>query len=81
LEYERTKSGRNGIKIILDVLQKILSSFNMYSSNQQNGAGKMYKITCEDLETFTRLVVDLMKEGAGFEADASKLTIDLTGGY
>jgi len=41
----------------------------------------MYKITCEDLETFTRLVVDLMKEGAGFEADASKLTIDLTGGY
>ncbi len=54
-----------------------------------------YHIQCEDLETFLKVVVSLMKNGACFESDTinvikngvcfesdtSRLTIDLTGGY
>ena len=40
-----------------------------------------YKIQCEDLQTFIKTVSGLMKEGACFESNADRLTIELTGGY
>jgi hypothetical protein len=40
-----------------------------------------YKIQCDDLETFLKVVVSLMKEGACFESNADRLSIELTGGY
>ena len=40
-----------------------------------------YKIQCEDLQTFIKMVSGLMKEGACFESNADRLTIELTGGY
>jgi hypothetical protein len=40
-----------------------------------------YHIQCDDLETFLKVVVSLMKDGVCFESDTSRLTIDLTGGY
>ena len=40
-----------------------------------------YKIQCEDLKTFIKMVSGLMKEGACFESNADRLTIELTGGY
>ena len=40
-----------------------------------------YHIQCDDLETFLKIVVSLMKDSVCFESDAYRLTIDLTGGY
>jgi len=43
--------------------------------------GTLYRIECPDLETFTKLLVDLMKEGVGYTADAEWYTIELLGSY
>ena len=40
-----------------------------------------YHIQCEDLETFLKVVLSLMKAGACFESYTDDLTIRLTGGY
>ncbi len=40
-----------------------------------------YHIQCDDLETFLKVVLSLMKAGAYFESYTDDLTIKLTGGY
>ena len=40
-----------------------------------------YEIQCDELETFLKVIISLMKEGACFESNADDLTIKLTGGY
>jgi hypothetical protein len=41
----------------------------------------MYQIKCDDIETLTQMVINLMKEGVGYEADTESLIIELTGGF
>jgi len=41
----------------------------------------MYKVNCEDLETFMRTITLAVQAGLTFEADASKLVVEFTGGY
>ena len=40
-----------------------------------------YHIQCDDLETFLKIVVSLMKDSVCFESYTDDLTIKLTGGY
>ena len=35
----------------------------------------------EDLEAFARFIAELVKQGVCFEADATRLAVELTGGY
>ena len=41
----------------------------------------MYKVNCEDFETFMRTFTLAVQAGLHFEADASKLVIEFNGGY
>lgn len=49
--------------------------------NQSNRGDIMYKVNCEDFETFMRTVTLAVQAGLHFEADASRLVIEFNGGY
>ena len=55
---------QNGMKIILNVLQKIFTSCKLYSSNQRNGAKKMER---QILETIENALIDRMAKEAGVQ--------------
>ena len=41
----------------------------------------MYKVNCEDFETFMRTITLAVQAGLHFEADAGRLVIEFNGGY
>jgi hypothetical protein len=59
----------------------IFCTVGVWFNKRRVTMGGHYHIQCEDLETFLKVVLSLMKAGAYFESYTDDLTIKLTGGY